>query len=88
MTKEAIVWTLPVCNMCERTKSWLKGQGVSYTEMDLTEPESVDDLAYFKSLGLRAAPIVEVVVENSEGFLDHVERWSGFNIDKLEEHFA
>lgn len=89
MAKEALVWTLPNCVSCNRTKTWLDNKGVNYTELDLTEPESAEDLAYFKSLGHTQGPIVEIVDTDVEyGWMYHTDLWSGFNVEKLEEHFG
>lgn len=89
MSKEAIVWSLPNCVMCNRTKQWLEKEGVPYTEMDLSAPEHAEDLALFKTSGLAQAPIVEVVDNTDEyGLLNQLDLWSGFNVPKLEEHFS
>lgn len=90
MSKKAVVWSLPNCVMCNRTKQWLDSKGVMYSEEDLTLPEHADDLAFFKSLGHVQAPIVEVYDIPAWGTVwpEQLDLWSGFQPEKLEEHFA
>lgn len=65
------VWTLPNCVQCMQTKKVLEREGISFTELSLTEhPEKIDE---FKDLGLTSAPIVET----------DVKKWSGFRLDKI-----
>lgn len=82
MSKEVIVWGMPNCKNCVRTKEWLTENQVPYSVEDLTEPINSDALQHFKSSGLLAAPIVEVYDP------EVVDTWSGYNENKLEEHFA
>ena len=89
MSKEAVVWSLPNCVQCNRTMEWLEKEGVPYTMMDLTDPEHSEDLNEFKMAGHSSAPIVEVVDNTDEvGLLNQLDIWSGFQPEKLVEHFA
>lgn len=89
MSKEVIVWGMPNCKNCERTKEWLTENQVPYSVEDLTEPINSDALQHFKSSGLLAAPIVEVYdVLRFDDWPEVVDTWSGYNENKLEEHFA
>lgn len=89
MSKEVIVWGMPNCKNCVRTKEWLTENQVPYSVEDLTEPINSDALQHFKSSGLLAAPIVEVYdVLRFDDWPEVVDTWSGYNENKLEEHFA
>lgn len=91
MKKKAIVWSLPNCVMCNRTKEWLKDKGVEFDERDLSLPEHAQVAAYFRSLDLMQAPIVEVleqVQDDDHNYYTEVDRWAGFQPQQLEEHFG
>ena len=91
MSKEAVVWSLPNCVMCNRTKEWLKDKGVVFEERDLMLPENAQVAAYFRSLDLMQAPIVEVleqVHDDEPKYHTEVDRWAGFQPQKLDEHFG
>lgn len=78
---KTVVWTLPACVNCNKTKSWLDNEGIEYETRNLMSPEYVAQLQEFKDMGFMQAPIVEV----SDGEEHTI--WNGFNREKLEEVF-
>lgn len=72
------VYTKSPCVQCNLTKAWLNGRGIEYTTAELVEERH---LAFAKSLGYLAAPVV--LVETADGGQVH---WSGFRPDLLSEH--
>jgi glutaredoxin len=42
--KEAIIYTLEFCPKCEVLKEYFKGNGISYSERDMSSAESLTDL--------------------------------------------
>lgn len=74
-----IVYTLPDCVQCDRTKKFLTAKGAPYQVVDLsTSPE---DYAAVQALGYQAAPVV--VVGNGNPAED--KHWYGFRPDLLKE---
>jgi len=74
------VYSTPKCVQCNLTKNWLKGNGVSYREVNLAT--SPDDLAAVQALGYASAP---VVIVNDNGDTQDEKHWYGFRPDLLEE---
>lgn len=54
-----IVWSKPACQQCRMVKFRLEAAGVPYEERDLTAPENVKDLEWFRGIGYSSAPITE-----------------------------
>ena len=59
MVTPIIVWTKPNCVQCTAVKRRLIEASVKFEERDITAPEHVKDLEWFKSLGYLSAPITE-----------------------------
>lgn len=91
-TLEPTVWTKPGCVNCDRTMYWLDNNDNPYWEEDITAPENAEKLQEFRELGVLEAPIVEVweyIFDEGEWIQDSlIERWTGFDPDKLEQHFG
>lgn len=68
------VYTSPLCQPCKATKRVLDKAGVSYEEIDATDPAVADRL---KSYGFTTSPVVEVELP------DGVDRWDGLRLDRL-----
>lgn len=71
------VYTLPDCVQCDRTKRELAKRGVTFSTIDVATNDAA--LAFVKSLGYEAAP----VVYTSDGH-----HWYGFRPDLITEHIA
>ena len=69
------VYSKPDCGACDITKTWLEGNGIEYTAIDVTEDaEAMDEI---KEKGFMQLPVVNV---------DNWERsWSGFDFQNLGE---
>ena len=65
------IYSQPGCQPCRMTKKALTRAGVDYTDIDVTQDAKA--LAYIKSLGYQAVPVVEA----------NGEHWYGYNTDKL-----
>lgn len=66
---DVTVWTKPDCVQCRAVKRRLAEAGVPFTERDITAPEHAADLAYFKGLGYRSAPITEHMAALAAGYV-------------------
>lgn len=78
------VYSKPRCPQCDATARLLNRMGAPYTKVDVTE----DDVAYafVKQLGYQQVPVVVVRglhVEGDGRDGNIVERWSGFNPDRV-----
>jgi glutaredoxin-like protein NrdH len=71
MATAVIVYTNPGCQPCRMTKKMLDREGVSYTEVDLSQNSTA--LEHVKALGHLQAPVVEA----------HSISWSGFRPDLI-----
>ena len=58
MKAEIIVHSLPVCPNCERLKTFLKDNGLEYTERSLEDPEVVVDILYESGIHAQEAPVL------------------------------
>lgn len=70
------IYSQPSCVQCNATFRSLDAKNLSYVVVDVTL--DIDAHEFVVALGYRAAPVV-VVRENGEV----VDRWYGFNPDKL-----
>ena len=69
------VYSKPDCGACDITKTWLEGNGIEYTAIDVTE--DAEAMAEIKEKGFMQLPVVNV---------DNWERsWSGFDFQNLGE---
>ena len=74
------VYTKPACFGCGKTHEKLTDAGVSFIEVDITDPANTAALEYIsEELGYAQAP---VVVYEREGSVNH---WAGLNLDKINE---
>ena len=66
------VYTLPVCQKCDQTKTLMRREGIIFNEVDLSEDDEARE--YVRDwLGFRQAPVVET----------HEDAWSGFQPDLI-----
>lgn len=71
-----ILYSKPSCQQCKATARWLDKEGIEFEYRDASEnPEYLEEV---KALGYTQVP---VTVANGE-------HWYGFNVEKLDEHFA
>lgn len=71
------IYSKPSCPQCTATYRWLDRRDIAYDVLDATDPEV---LAYLRSEGHAAAPVVEV----SRGGVV-VRAWAGFRVGELED---
>ena len=69
------LFSKPGCGQCIATERAFKSKGVDYEYVDLSTDEEA--VATIKSLGYLGAPVV---------YLDEDTHWTGFQLDKIEEH--
>jgi glutaredoxin-like protein NrdH len=70
---EVVVYSKPSCMQCTMTYRALKGSGVPYRIVDLSEDAGA--MAFVKELGYLSAPVVVV---------DADEHWAGFRPDLID----
>ena len=73
--KEAIIYTLEFCPKCELLKEYFKGNGISYSERDMSSAESLTDLRV-SGVFEREAPVLRMDTR----FLTHKELFEGDSV--------
>lgn len=58
MHPKVLIYTSPGCPDCAALKKWLESRGVSYTELDLSQPGVADEAK--TRYGVRVAPITVI----------------------------
>jgi len=57
------IYTVSDCKNCKKAKTLLDKLNISYEEINLKEPKNRDARSYYRSLGVKTAPVI-VSVEN------------------------
>jgi len=52
------IYTIPECEHCDKIKSFCKENEISYEEIDLAKKENREAREFYRSLGIRTAPVV------------------------------
>jgi len=52
------VYTLPNCKYCDRAKTILKQHNIEFEEINLKDPKNREAREYYRSLGVKTAPII------------------------------
>jgi glutaredoxin-like protein NrdH len=83
--RAVVVYTMPSCIQCDRTKAWLTRKGVEFNEVDITT-DFGGHWFVTKTLGYQQAPVV--VIEDPDTADNEASRfnWSGFRPDLLASH--
>ncbi|HOX35473.1 MAG TPA: glutaredoxin domain-containing protein [Methanoregulaceae archaeon] len=74
-----VVYTLECCPNCDKLKGFLKAQGFTYLERDLSTAESLTELR-LNGVFVAEAP----VLQNGENFLTTTDLFSSGNINETE----
>lgn len=72
------VYSKPACVQCTSSMRKLNNMGIEYTKTDMSEDPTA--LAYVKSLGFMAAPVL--IVQDADGNV--IKSWSGFRPDEID----
>lgn len=67
-----VVYTMPNCVQCDRTKKYLETKDITYSTVDISKSKEAYELV--SSLGYKQAPVV-VAGES---------HWAGFRPDKID----
>lgn len=72
------IYTVPDCKFCKRAKELMKKLNVEYEEINLKEPKNRKAREFYRSLGVKTAPIIKgpefILTEyNEELFKDLIE---------------
>lgn len=54
-----IIYTVPKCKYCIRAKEILNQKCIKYEEINLADPKNRDAREYYRSLGVKFAPIIK-----------------------------
>lgn len=67
LEKNIIVYTTPICPMCEKAKNFLEQEGYDYQEVDITKDKDKRDELIEKT-GQTNVPVIEISDEVIIGF--------------------
>jgi glutaredoxin len=62
------IYTLPNCSHCDKAKKILKEKNIEYEEINLKEPKNREAREYYRSLGVKTAPIIVSLDDSRDGF--------------------
>jgi len=63
------IYTVPDCKFCEKAKSIIKKKNTEYEEFNLKKPENREARKFYRSLGVKTAPIIVGVDKNGEEWI-------------------
>jgi len=63
------VYTVPDCKFCKDAKKYLKDHNIEFEELNLKKKENRSARAFYRSLGVKTAPIITGVDKNNDEWI-------------------
>lgn len=67
MSKDVLIYTTPICPMCEKAKQFLKEENIDYQEVDITTDSDKREEIIEKT-GQTSVPVIEIGDKTIIGF--------------------